>query len=442
MPDGLGATDVLVLGAGVSGLTAGVCLAQAGCTVRWLEARERIGGRVHSLRGPEWPVPVDLGAEFIQGHIPELLDLAKSASLPVVQLGGTFWESRDGRLVRAKQTRVRGVISRLPELGPGEDQTLDQVLAKLHLEQAEVEDKVRQWVQSYDAADTSRVSVRFLTRERKAEERIRGDDIFRLVTGYDGIPRAVFAQTPAGRATLHLDTIATEVRWERDLVEVAARSSSGFARGPYTARRLVVALPLGVLQAVPTEPGYVCFKPSLDDKQEAVRWLEMGHVVKLLIAFKERWWQRFFEDELGFLRAEDDWQPGWWTDYPLYAPILVGWAGGPPADGLMGLTPEQRVDRALQSLARVLHIPRSFIENQVVTWATHDWAADPFARGAYSYVRAGGIEAQAQLARPVEQTLFFAGEATELTGHQATVHGALYAGRRAAHEVVRSLDAV
>jgi len=51
----------------------------------------------------------------------------------------------------------------------------------------------------------------------------------------------------------------------------------------------------------------------------------------------------------------------------------------------------------------------------------------------------GGMEAQAALARPVQDTLFFAGEATELEGHQATVHGALFAGERAAGEVIASL---
>ena len=64
-----------------------------------------------------------------------------------------------------------------------------------------------------------------------------------------------------------------------------------------------------------------------------------------------------------------------------------------------GLTLEQRVDRALDSLARVLRVPRAEVDRQVVAWHAHDWAADPYARGAYSYVLVGGMEAQAELAR-------------------------------------------
>ena len=123
----------------------------------------------------------------------------------------------------------------------------------------------------------------------------------------------------------------------------------------------------------------------------------------------------------------------------MYAPVLVSWSAGPSADTLAGLPIEQRVDRALDSLARLLRVPRAVVDGQMLAWDGHDWGADPFARGAYSYVRVGGIEAQAVLASPVENTLFFAGEATELEGHQATVHGALFAGQRAADEVLHSL---
>jgi len=78
----------------MSGLAAAARLAQAGVTVRVLEARDRIGGRVHSIRPAGWPVPVELGAEFIMGMIPELLNLAHAAGFPVIELGGTRWEWR------------------------------------------------------------------------------------------------------------------------------------------------------------------------------------------------------------------------------------------------------------------------------------------------------------------------------------------------------------
>ena len=82
-------------------------------------------------------------------------------------------------------------------------------------------------------------------------------------------------------------------------------------------------------------------------------------------------------------------------------------------------------------------VPRRELEENLDAWASHDWRADPFARGAYSYVGVGGSNAPRALGRPVEGTLFFAGEATN--GEQiGTVAGALGSGRRAARELLRA----
>jgi monoamine oxidase len=66
----------------------------------------------------------------------------------------------------------------------------------------------------------------------------------------------------------------------------------------------------------------------------------------------------------------------------------------------------------------------------------HDWQSNPFSRGAYSYVRAGGDNAQQVLADPVDNTLFFAGEATDISGHNGTVHGAIASSHRAAKQIL------
>jgi monoamine oxidase len=70
----------------------------------------------------------------------------------------------------------------------------------------------------------------------------------------------------------------------------------------------------------------------------------------------------------------------------------------------------------------------------------HDWQRDPFARGAYSYLLAGGAGARRMLARPLEGTLFFAGEATDFRGEAGTVAGALQSGRAAARALARHFD--
>src|SRR5204862_1600710 len=92
--------DVLVLGGGASGLAAAARLTRAGRRVRVLEARNRLGGRIHTLRGAAWPVPVDLGAEFIQGRLPSLFSLAHAVGVPVVELDGKRVVARGGQLAQ------------------------------------------------------------------------------------------------------------------------------------------------------------------------------------------------------------------------------------------------------------------------------------------------------------------------------------------------------
>ena len=97
---------------------------------------------------------------------------------------------------------------------------------------------------------------------------------------------------------------------------------------------------------------------------------------------------------------------------------------------------EQVLSAALAALCRMLGTSESFLRERLASSHVANWQADPFARGAYSYVPVGGLDAMKKLAQPVEDTLFFAGEATHHEGHSGTVAGAITTGYRAAAEVI------
>ena len=103
---------------------------------------------------------------------------------------------------------------------------------------------------------------------------------------------------------------------------------------------------------------------------------------------------------------------------------------------LLNASDDALLDHSLQSLTHLFATTKGFLEGLLEEFYTHNWQKDPFAAGAYSYIPVGGIDAQAQLARPLEDTLFFAGEATNTEAHQGTVHGAIASGLRAAREIL------
>jgi monoamine oxidase len=119
--------------------------------------------------------------------------------------------------------------------------------------------------------------------------------------------------------------------------------------------------------------------------------------------------------------------------------VIVGWAPFHSADHLTGHSLDAITSKATQALSNLLHIDHRELQNMLSASYSHDWEADPFSKGAYSYVKVGGDHAQQNLAKPIANTLFFAGEATDITGYNGTVHGAIASGKRAAKEILSAI---
>src|SRR5690606_37161786 len=190
------------------------------------------------------------------------------------------------------------------------------------------------------------------------------------------------------------------------------------------------------------------FDPVPDAALDAARRLEMGSVVKIVLRFREAFWERgagevAAEDGAPYRRIKfiitDQALPTWWTMLPVRAPVLVGWAGGQAAQRLEAASLDERVERAVVSLAQALGVDRRAVESRLEAWHHHNWSADPFARGSYSYVPVGGEDARGALAQPVADTLFFAGEALAEGAEIGTVHGAMASGRAAARRIVEGV---
>jgi monoamine oxidase len=439
--------DVAILGAGVAGLEAARALHEQKVDFSVLEARERIGGRIFSLRDESLPVSIELGAEFVHGSAPELRELARDATLAITDIAGERWQSGRGRLRPAHDfwDRLDAVMGKLRARGP--DRSFEQFLNSHRRGDRRARSFALQWVENFHAADAARVSERALAEGGSPGDDARERRLGRVQGAYDAVAKWI------GRDVgdrVRLGTVVTGVQWSEGAVRIDTQSA-GVPTAAIEARAVIVALPLGVLHAAPGEPGAVAFDPPLArdaTKAAALDGMTMGAVTRLTLRLREPFWtsQRFARraknqnlDRLSFLHSEDEDFPVWWTAYPISAPMLVAWRGGVRARELAALGDEQIVDRALAALARQFGLSRREARGMVTASWFHNWVHDPYTRGAYSYMLVGGTEAPAKLARPVRRTLFFAGEASDAEGRTGTVHGAIASGRRAAKQLLRAL---
>jgi monoamine oxidase len=172
----------------------------------------------------------------------------------------------------------------------------------------------------------------------------------------------------------------------------------------------------------------------------------MGSVMRMTILFRERWWTEKLRaapsdaslEQMTFLHGESGDIPIWWSMHPMHATSMVGWLGGPRALRLAQMNDVE--ERAISSVAANFGVSRRRIASQLIQVFSHNWQQDPFSRGAYSYGLVGGAEWATELARPIEGTLWLAGEAASRDGNTGTVHAAIASGRQAAQSVVRVLN--
>lgn len=431
--------DVVVVGAGMAGLAAARALAESGVRVLVLEARDRVGGRIYTEQVGHG-VLVEHGAEFVHGRAPELWQLIEEAGVRVVERDGAMLtEETPGAGLSEDDDEEdddrTGPLEDLVELA-GEDLPFAEWLKASDVPQ-EQRAALTGYVEGFNAADARVISARSLGVQQKAEEEIEGDRAWHVPEGYARLPEFLAERVRAAGGQIRLRSEVLAVRWRPGQVVVSTRE------GDVSAPRCVIALPLGVLQAAnASAPGSVRLEPEPRPLFEARR-LMMGDVVRFTMVFRDRWWERAEGvapqqmETMSFVFTRSRMPPVWWTRHPEpeAMPTLVGWSGGPRCEALQGKSGAELGEIACRELAQVFGVPEADVRGALVSCHTYDWSVDPFARGSYSYVRAGWISASAAMTVPEADTLFFAGEHTDTTGHWGTVHAALRSGLRAAGQI-------
>lgn len=411
-------TEVVVIGAGAAGLAAADELARAGRDVLVLEARERVGGRCFTRRMPGLAIAVELGAEFIHGEARATRKLLRAAGVKAVD------SVREQRTLEAGRLRPVNGFAEAQRAVQGvsldRDMSFHDFLATRELP-GKTKVLASLMVQGFDAADPRRVSARSII-EEWAEGGSLGDSQPRPQGGYGPLFDWLARSLVARGVQLRLQRVVERIDWRRGAVNVSGRFlGEAFV---VRAKRAVVTLPLGVLQE-----RNIFFPAVSGKKSEVLKKLASGPVIRVAMRFDDAFWEPRAPGVAFFHNPKAPF-PTFWTPLPMRAPLLTAWAGGPKAERLTGSTQRRLIGLALESIRSVLGKAPAPQQAYV-----QDWHQDPFARGGYSYVLVGGESAREELAAPVADTLFFAGEATDAE-EAGTVAGALRSGARAARQIL------
>jgi monoamine oxidase len=437
----------IVIGAGVAGLAAARILARRGVAVAVLEARDRVGGRVHTVKAPtvgasSGEMPIELGAEFIHGLPQESWELLREAGLATYELRGSHLRFAGNRL-EPVPSDGEGAFSTLGSMvawAESQPRARDVTFAE-YLRLRGIDEpsgrEARNYVEGFNAADANVIGVQSLAAQQRAEDAIESDRLFRVKLGYEELPGAMAADVRLAGGVVLLRRVVRRIAWRRGSIEVYGVEPSG-SEFQLRSRHCLITLPLGVLQA-----GALTFAPSPATILRHAGRMAMGSVVRVTLLFKSRFWQQSHPKlaHLSFLFASEEMPATWWTAEPAAAATITGWIGGPKAAlFLQRVTARGGSDalalECLSTLGRIFGRSSEELRRLVSSWHWHDWQHDEFTMGAYSYAPAGAIDASERMTDPVEQTLFFAGEHTDTTGHWGTVHGAIRSGIRAAGQIL------
>ncbi|GAA3630998.1 FAD-dependent oxidoreductase [Microbacterium awajiense] len=425
--------DTIVVGAGVAGLTAARLLVDAGRRVIVLEARDRVGGRVHTDRstGPA----TDLGASWIHGVDDSPVAAAAEAfGMRTVEftVGGYQPDSRpiayyapDGtRLTDAAARRFTNDIHSVDEtlLGVIESSAPDasyrdvteQALAAQGWDDDRAQ-RVREYFE-HRCEEQYGAWIENLAAHGLDDDSIDGDEVV-FPDGYDRLPTRL-----ADGLDIRLAQVVSRVDWSTDEVTVTTQT------GVFAAATVVVSVPVGVLQSA----GFAIDPPLPEPVSGALSRLRMNAFEKVFLQFPQRFW-----DEGVYAIRQQGPEGRWWHSwYDLTAlhgtPTLLTFAAGPAAVQTRGWD-EARVVASVMAQLRRLYGESAPAPTRVWTTA---WQDDPFAHGSYAYMTVGSTTADHDaLATPIGGVLHLAGEAT-WTDDPATVPAAMLSGHRAASNIL------
>jgi monoamine oxidase len=416
--------NIIIVGGGVAGLMAATQLLKQGYVVTILEASDRLGGRVHTIHNSSFEHPVERGFEFIHGNLPLTIQLLKEAGIEYKPVEGRMIRVVNGEWKTQNDFTIgwSELMERMNEIR--EDMTVSEFLEKNFSDNnyEELRKSVIRFAQGFDLADPSKASVLALREEWMGEE----EEQFRIPGGCDQLISYLEKKCIESGGTIHTSTAVTKIKWQKNNVIVTTADNK-----MYNGNKIVITISLGMILS---EPPGISFEPLIDDYLIAAQKIGFGTVIKILLQFKESFWEEK-KKNTGFLLTEEV-IPTWWTQLPSSYPLLTGWVGGPQAWPLENKDDQTILELALQSLSNVFEKTVDELKQLLTASLVANWSKDPFAKGGYSYSMIESADAQKLFNDPIDDTIFFAGEAFYDGPSPGTVEAALVSGKNVAEKII------
>jgi monoamine oxidase len=413
--------EVVIIGAGAAGLYAAYLLHLQGVKVKILEASDRYGGRIKSLKD-FGDFTIELGAEEIKGEKSLWHDMVIASGASFVTSALSDYYYFNGSLKTEIDATQNTFYNQMVEVINGiATYAGGDITAEAYAHISGVNDNVSHLfnaqVGNKNGSSASRIGMHGI---RQAEE-LRTSGIQNFFLKDASFLEIMETQFAAVLDKIVFNAPVQEIDYSSGKIKLRDANDQ-----LYEADKVIITVPLIILKE-----NDITFIPALPAaKTLAFQKLGMDRAIKIIFKFDERVWPSDSKSIYSRGLIPEYW-PTAMNDRSQNDFLLTGFACGENAEQLASLG-DNLVPTLLSELDTLLgNASTHYVDHHI-----QDWGNEPFIRGAFSYPIPGTGNSRETLAQSVASKLYFAGEATHTGGHHGTVHGAMETALRAVNEIL------